>query len=87
MIITERIFFVVVLLSYFSRIQLFATSWIIAQQAPLFMGILQARTLEWVAISFSRGSFQPRDGTCVSCLFHWEVGSLPLAPAGKNLTS
>ena len=26
-------------------------------------GILQARILEWVAISFSRGSSQPRDGT------------------------
>ena len=24
-------------------------------------GILQARTLEWVAVSSSRGSFQPRD--------------------------
>ena len=24
-------------------------------------GILQARILEWVAISFSRGSFQPRN--------------------------
>ena len=31
-------------------------------------GILQARTLEWVAISFSRGSSQPRDRTCVSCI-------------------
>ena len=30
-------------------------------------GILQARTLEWVAISFSRGSFQPRGGAQVSC--------------------
>ena len=29
-------------------------------------GILQARILEWVAISFSRGSFQPRDQTQVS---------------------
>ena len=29
-------------------------------------GILQARTLEWVAISFSRGSSQPRDQTQVS---------------------
>ena len=29
-------------------------------------GILQARTLEWVAISFSRGSFWPRDRTHVS---------------------
>ena len=30
-------------------------------------GILQARILEWVAISFSRGSSPPRDGTWVSC--------------------
>ena len=29
-------------------------------------GILQARTLEWVAISFSRGSSQPRDRIQVS---------------------
>ena len=29
-------------------------------------GILQARILEWVAISFSRGSSQPRDPTQVS---------------------
>ena len=29
-------------------------------------GILQARTLEWVAISFSRGSSQPRDKTWIS---------------------
>ena len=31
-------------------------------------GILQARILEWVAISFSRGSSQPRDRTWVSCI-------------------
>ena len=31
-------------------------------------GILQARILEWVAISFSRGSPGPRDWTRVSCL-------------------
>ena len=30
-------------------------------------GILQARTLEWVAFAFSRGSSQPRDQTRVSC--------------------
>ena len=32
-------------------------------------GIFQVRILEWVAISFSRGSSQSRDGTCVSCIF------------------
>ena len=31
-------------------------------------GILQARILEWVAISFSRGSSRPRDQTLVSCI-------------------
>ena len=31
-------------------------------------GILQARILECVAMPFSRGSSQPRDWTCVSCL-------------------
>ena len=29
-------------------------------------GIFQARILEWVAISYSRGSSRPRDRTCVS---------------------
>ena len=39
-------------------------------------GILQARILGWVAISFFRGSFQPSDQTCIShidrrVLYHW----------------
>ena len=31
-------------------------------------GISQVGILEWVAIPFSRGSFQPRDQICVSCI-------------------
>ena len=31
-------------------------------------GIVQARILEWGAISFSKGSSQPRDQTQVSCI-------------------
>ena len=31
-------------------------------------GILQARILEWVAFPFSKGSFQPRGLTQVSCI-------------------
>ena len=38
-------------------------------------GILQAKILEWVAISFSRRSSQPRDWTLVSCI------------AGRSFTS
>ena len=37
-------------------------------QALSVHGILQARILEWVAISFSRRSSQPRDRTQVSCI-------------------
>ena len=49
-----------------SHIQLFATLWTVAHQAPLSMGILQARILEWIAIPSSRGSSQLRDRNQVS---------------------
>ena len=39
-------------------------------------GILQARTLEWVAFPFSRGSSQPRSPTL-------QADSLPAEPPGK----
>ena len=38
------------------------------------LGIFLARILEWVAISYSRGSSQPRDWTCISwisCTGEW----------------
>ena len=41
------------LLSRFSRVRLYATPETAAHQAPPSLGILQARTLEWVAVSFS----------------------------------
>ena len=47
--------------------------------------ILQARILEWVAMTSSRGSSQTRDRTlvwsyvlCLLCLLHWQVDSLPI---------
>ena len=39
----------------------------------------QARILEWVTISFSKGSSWPRDWTRISCLLHWQVDSLPMS--------
>ena len=36
--------------------------------ASFVHGISQARIVEWVAISYSRGSSWPRDWTCVSCI-------------------
>ena len=45
-------------------------------------GIFQARILEWVAISFSRGSSRPRDWTPhLFRLLHWQADCLPLAPS------
>ena len=46
--------------------------------------ISQARILEWVAISFSRESSQPRDRTQVSCIAsrfftRWAIRKVPLA--------
>ena len=46
------------------------------------LGILQTRTLEWVAISFSRGFSQPGDQSRVSCL---TIGFSTTEPPGKPL--
>ena len=51
-----------------SRVWLCETPWTVACQAPLSMGIFQARILEWVAMPFSKGSSQPKDQTLVSCI-------------------
>ena len=54
------------LLSCFSHVRLCATLWTTTCQAPLSMGILQARILERVAMHSSKGSSWPRDWTQVS---------------------
>ena len=40
-------------------------------------GILQARILEWVVISFSKGCSWPRGQTGISCLGRWILFPLP----------
>ena len=58
--------------------KLFATRWTVCSPPGSSVhGILQASTLQWVAVPSSRGSSQPRDLThvsSVSCVGH--VGSL-----------
>ena len=44
-------------------------------------GILQARILGWVAISFPRGSSQPQGSN--PCLPHWQADALPLSHQGS----
>ena len=61
-----------------SCVQLFATPWTAVHHSSVH-GIIQARILEWFAISSSKGSYQPRDQTHISCvpyrdrqiLYHW----------------
>ena len=49
-----------------SCVWLFVTPWTVARQAYLTMGMLQARILEWVAMSSFRESSQPKDPTQAS---------------------
>ena len=48
-------------------------------------GIFQARVLEWIAISFSRGSSRPRNRTWVSCIAGrcftvWDLDAIKTTP-------
>ena len=56
------------MLSRFSYVRLFATPW--TMPGSSLHGILHARILDWIAVPFSRGSSQPREGTPVSKV--WE---------------
>ena len=72
-------------LSCFSHGQLFCDP--VDQSLPISSvhGILQARILEWVAMSSSMGSSQPKDQTQVSCSVLWQAGSLPLVSSEKPI--
>ena len=63
-------------LSQLSCVQLFVTTWTAACQAPLSIGILKAKTLEWVAMPSSRGSSQSRS-------LALQADSLPSETPGK----
>ena len=58
--------------------RLFVTPWTVAHSSV--HGISQARILEWVVISFSRGSSRPRDWNFISCGYC--IGRWILSPLG-----
>ena len=77
------------MLSHFSHAQLFVTLWTVEYQALLS---IEARILEWVAISFSRRSSWPRDQTHVSCigrriLYCWASREAPLGDVACYILS
>ena len=74
------------MLSRFNCVRHFATPWTIARQGCYPWGCPGKNILEWIAISFSRGSSQPRDQThvsYVSCIagrfFTTEPPGIPLS--------
>ena len=61
----------VVVVQLLSRVWLFCNLMDCSSPGSSVHGILQARILEWVAISFSRGSSWPRDQICSSLIGRW----------------
>ena len=76
---TDRTLVVLFSFSLLSCVQLFHDRMNCSPLGSSVHEISQARILEWVAISFSRGSSWSRDWTCISCvscigrwiLYHW----------------
>ena len=73
-------------LSCFSPVQLFATLWTVACQAPLFMGF--SRQEYWSGLpcpstgNFPHPGIKPRSPASSA----FQADSLPLVPPGKSLT-
>ena len=71
-------------LSHFSYVQLFATQWTEAHQAPLSMEFFR-QDIGMGCHALLQGIF-PTQGSnpCLLCLLHWQMDSLPLAQLGKS---
>ena len=74
------------MLSCFGHIQLFATLWTVACQAPLSMGF--SRQEYWGGLSCPPPGIFPthRLNPCLLYLLHWQAGSLPPAPSSMWLS-
>ena len=64
----------VCMLSGFSRVQIFATPWTVARQAPLSMGF--SRQEYWSGLPFASPGELPNPGiepcvSCISCIGRW----------------
>ena len=65
-----------------SLLQLFAIPWTVAYQAPLSMDF-PGNPLEWVAISYFRGSSQRSYWNCISCTGR-SIGFFSTVPSGNG---
>ena len=69
---------------HFPTFSVFGISWIVTCQVPLYMGILQARILEWVVLPSSSGSPNPGIELQSPVL---QMDSLPSEPPGNPKTT
>ena len=81
---SEKVFVAVVWL--LSCVWLFCDPMDCSPLSTFVCGISQARILEWVAISSSRGSFTTQESnSCLLQLLHWQEDSKVLAPFSVTL--
>ena len=73
----------VCLLSHSSCVQLFATPWTVARQAPLSMGF--SRQEYWSGLPCPPPGIFPtqESNQRFLCLLRWQAGCLPPGPLGK----
>ena len=77
------IYHVILSLSHFSCVQLFATLWMVAHQAPLSIDFLGKNTRVGCH-AFLQGIFPTRGSNQhLLCFLHWQAGALSLVPPGK----
>ena len=78
---------ITVVVQLLSHVQLFYNPTGCSPPGSSVHGILQAKALEWVAISFSRGSSWPRNGTHIFytgkwIFYHWATRKAPSITLG-----
>ena len=69
------------MISHFSPVWLFATQWTVGFQASLSMGFSRQEYCSGLPFPSPVDLPNPRIWTWVSCLLHWQAGSLPLETA------
>ena len=74
-------------LSCFSCIQLFATIWSVAHQAPLFMGFSRQEYGSGLPCTPPGDLPDPGMNLCLQHLLHWQSGSLSLCHLGRRHNS
>ena len=81
--VSSGFIFVCMCAKLLSHVQLFATLWTVAHQAPLSMGCSMHEY--WSGLHALLQGIFPTQGSnpCLLWLLPWQVGSLPLVPAGK----